>query len=286
MGAGGATSQQKELFEDYDGFVEKFKPKKTTDDCFTPPEIMEVVNGYVAERWGLDPSTFARPFWPGGDYESFDYPEGCVVVDNPPFSCLTKIQEFYLSRGIRFFLFAPSLTCMSNKRCMEVDHIVCGSNITYENGAVVRTGFVTNLDTEYVLEADPALGKAINDANAARLAKVKKTVPKYVYPDAVLTSARAQWLAAHGTPFRVRRRDACKISKLDAQDGKGIFGGGLLLSERAAAEHAAAERAAAERAAAERAAAERAAAERAAAEVFELSDRELAMQAMLGRETE
>ena len=281
MGAGGATSQQKELFEDYDGFVEKFKPKKTTDDCFTPPEIMEVVNGYVAERWGLDPSTFARPFWPGGDYESFDYPEGCVVVDNPPFSCLTKIQEFYLSRGIRFFLFAPALTCMSNKRCMEVDHIVCGSNITYENGAVVRTGFVTNLDTEYVLEADPALGKAINDANAARLAKVKKTVPKYVYPDAVLTSARAQWLAAHGTPFRVRRRDACKISKLDAQDGKGIFGGGLLLSERAAAEHAAAERAAAERAAAERAAAERA-----AAEVFELSDRELAMQAMLGRGTE
>ena len=276
MGAGGATSRQKELFEDYDGFVEKFKPKKTTDDCFTPPEIMEVVNGYVADRWGLDPSTFARPFWPGGDYESFDYPEGCVVVDNPPFSCLAKIQEFYLGRGIRFFLFAPSLTCLGNKICMEVDHIVCDSNITYENGAVVRTGFVTNLDTEYVLEADPALGKAINDANAARLAKVKKTVPKYIYPDAVLTSARAQWLAAHGTPFRVRRRDACRISKLDAQDGKAIFGGGLLLSERAAAE----------RAAAERAAAERAAAERAAAEVFELSDRELAMQAMLGRETE
>lgn len=24
-------------FEDYDGFVEKFKPKKTTDDCYTPP---------------------------------------------------------------------------------------------------------------------------------------------------------------------------------------------------------------------------------------------------------
>lgn len=24
-------------FNDYDGFVEKFKPKKTTDDCYTPP---------------------------------------------------------------------------------------------------------------------------------------------------------------------------------------------------------------------------------------------------------
>lgn len=274
MGAGGVTSQQKELFEDYDGFVEKFKPKKTkktTDDCFTPPEIMEVVNGYVADRWGLDPSTFVRPFWPGGDYESFDYPEGCVVVDNPPFSCLAKIQEFYLGRGIRFFLFAPSLTCLSGKRCMEVDHIVCGSNVTYENGAVVQTGFVTNLDAEYVLEVDPALGKAINDANSARLAKVKKTVPKYVYPDAVLTTAHAKWLASHGTPFRVRRRDACRIPKLDAQDGKTIFGDGLLLSERAAAE---------------RAAADRAAADRAAVEVLELSDREMAIQAMLGRDTE
>ncbi len=28
---------------DYDGFVEKFKPKKTTDDCYTPPEVYDVV---------------------------------------------------------------------------------------------------------------------------------------------------------------------------------------------------------------------------------------------------
>lgn len=33
----GATSKSKELFEDYEGFVEKFKTKKTTDDCYTPP---------------------------------------------------------------------------------------------------------------------------------------------------------------------------------------------------------------------------------------------------------
>ena len=46
----------------------------------------------------------------------------------------------------------------------------------------------------------------------------------------------------------------------------GIFGGGLLLSRRAAAE---------------RAAAERAAAERAAAHMWALSERELALQEML-----
>lgn len=262
-------SQTKISFTDYDGFMDKFKPKKTTDDCFTPPEIMEVVNGYVADRWGLNPSTFVRPFWPGGDYESFDYHEGCVVVDNPPFSCISKIQEFYLDHGIRFFLFAPSLTCLSSRRCMEVDHIVCDCNITYENGAVVRTGFVTNLDEENVLEADPELGRRLNEANDARLMATKMKLPKYEYPDDVITAAKAQWLAAHGTPFRVRRRDACRISALDEQRkrGKTIFGGGLLLSKAAAAERAAAERAAAERAAVER---------------WHLSERELEIQRMLG----
>lgn len=36
---------REEIFNDYEGFVEKFKPKKTTDDCYTPPEIYEAVKG-------------------------------------------------------------------------------------------------------------------------------------------------------------------------------------------------------------------------------------------------
>lgn len=40
MGAGRATSQDKELFSDYDGFVAKFAPKLTTDDCYTPPKCI------------------------------------------------------------------------------------------------------------------------------------------------------------------------------------------------------------------------------------------------------
>ena len=65
--------------------------------------------------------------------------------------------------------------------------------------------------------------------------------------------------------------------------GKAIFGGGLLVSERAAAERAAAERAAAEKAAAERAAAEKAAAEKANAIVFKLSERELGIVKSLNK---
>ena len=28
-------------FEDYDGFINKFKPKKTTDDCYTPEPVYD-----------------------------------------------------------------------------------------------------------------------------------------------------------------------------------------------------------------------------------------------------
>ena len=272
-------SQSRISFEDYDGFVEKFKPKKTTDDCFTPPEIYAVVLDYVRERWGIEEEDVVRPFWPGGDYESFEYPDGCCVVDNPPFSKLSKIQTFYVAHSIPFFLFCPSLTCLSSRaNVMKTDHIVCDCNITYANGAIVRTGFVTNLEPRYVLEADPDLGDRLNAANNERLKATKKTVGNYEYPDEVLTSARAQWMAAHHTPFKVRREDCCFITKLDEQaaHGKTIFGGGLLLNKRAAAERAAAERAAAERAAAERAAATR----------WKLSDRERAMQAILDKQAE
>lgn len=134
--------------ESYEEFVEKFKRKKyqkTTDDCYTPPEIYEVVKNWACQEYGIDPDSIVRPFWPGGDYEHFDYPEGCMVLDNPPFSILTKICEFYLERGIDFFLFAPSLTCFSGRKTiMRMNHVICNCTITYENGAVVRTSFVTS----------------------------------------------------------------------------------------------------------------------------------------------
>ena len=257
--------------EEYRAFVEKFKPKKTTDDCYTPPEIYDVVADYVANRYGLDRATFVRPFWPGGDYEREDYPDGCVVVDNPPFSILSTICHFYIVHGVRFFLFAPSMTCLSasgRAHVMETNHILCNANITYQNGAVVRTGFVTNLDTDgTVLESCPELGDALNAKDEELRKATTASLPKYVFPDEVITAAKAQWFAAHHTPYKVNRTDCCHIAKLDAMGDKGIFGGGLLLSERAAAERAAAERAAAERAAAHR---------------WSLSDRERAMVRMLG----
>ena len=283
MGRGVVTSQQRELFEDYDGFVEKFKPKRTTDDCYTPPEVYEVIRDWACAEYGIDPATIVRPFYPGGDYEAEDY-DGKVVLDNPPFSMLTKICEFYLSRGVPFFLFAPSLTLFGSKTCMRMCHILCDACIEYENGAVVRTGFVTSYDEGIVARTAPELGKAINAKVDELHRREHVELPKYEYPDYVVTAAMMQRWSKYGIEFEVRREDCAHIGKLDAQKerGKTIFGSGLLLSERAAAERAAAERAAAERAAAERAVAERAAAERARAHVWELSDRERAIVSMLG----
>lgn len=33
---------REEKFNDYDGFVAKFKPKKTTDDCYPPPVLVRM----------------------------------------------------------------------------------------------------------------------------------------------------------------------------------------------------------------------------------------------------
>ena len=233
-----ATSQNKEKFEDYDGFVEKFKPKLTTDDCYTPPEVYEVVLEWIKERIsplvGMD---VVRPFYPGGDYENFDYPDNCVVVDNPPFSILSKIIRFYNERGIKYFLFAPALTQFGTN-ITEDTHVVAHCEIRYHNGAVVRTGFRTNL-----LNGDP---KIIVAGDLYQRVKKAQTFPdkskrKIVYPDNVITSAHLGRLVVRGICFDVPAADCYHIKKLD--NFRGIFGSGYLLSERAAAERAAAERA-------------------------------------------
>jgi hypothetical protein len=240
--------------ETYEQFVDKFKPKKTTDDCYTPEPVYEAVKGWACREYGIDPADVVRPFWPGGDYERLDYPEGCAVIDNPPFSMLAAICRFYLDRGVPFFLFAPSLTCLSGAdTCMRMNHLVTDCAIVYANGAEVRTSFVTNMgDPDTVLQSAPGLTRAVNAA--VESCRERRSMPKYAYPDEVVTAAMVQRYSKYGVEFRVRRGECRRIVALDMQRsaGKAIFGGGLLLGERAAAERAAAERAAAERAAAER----------------------------------
>ena len=232
---------------EYQEFVDKFKPKLTTDDCYTPENVYAAVREWVFERYNLPEDTpVVRPFWPGGDYEREAYPEGCVVIDNPPFSILAAIERFYLDNGIRFFLFAPALTLLKPDK--RLHYAICGKMVTYANGANVSTSFVTSMG-EHLLETCPDLAERIATENRKNEKAIRKQVPKYEYPLEVVTAARCNFYAQHGIVYRLRHEDTHFIRQLDAQGKeKTIFGGGFLISKRAAAERAAAERAAAERA--------------------------------------
>ena len=243
-----------DISQEYKDFIEKFKLKKTTDDCYTPANVYDAVLGWVCREYSVDPDNVVRPFWPGGDYERFPYEETDVVVDNPPFSIVSKIVAYYNIREIPYFLFAPYLTNLGVGGAeMNTSHIITSTGITYENGADVPTAFLTNMDG-YFVRSCPDLCQLIEAENNKNLAAVRKQVPKYVYPDYVLTAGDLGYMAKHGIDFRLKKESCFFIRGLDSQRGKGktIFGSGFLLSEKAAAEKAAAEKAAAEKAAAEK----------------------------------
>jgi hypothetical protein len=262
--------------QEYNDFIEKFEPKRTTDDCYTPDRVYTAVAEWVAKEYGVNRADMKRPFYPGGDYRNERYKRTDVVVDNPPFSILSEILTFYAENGVRFFLFGPTLTLFSSSSSETCCAIPCGAEVVYENGASVNTSFLTNLEPEELrVRTAPELCKAVQDASDEEQREKHAELPKYSYPDQVITAAMVARLSKYGIDFKLTKAESENISALDAQKetGKAIFGKGYLISERAAAERAAAERAAAERAAAERAAAQR----------WELSEREWQIVKNLGR---
>ena len=264
-----------EVSDEYREFINKFKSKKTTDDCYTPDNVYDAVLDWVISEYGIDKNNIVRPFWPGGDYEREHYPEWCTVVDNPPFSIISAICKRYQENGIKFFLFAPYLTNFSSqiKGCT---HIIVDVDVMYENGATVNTSFITNLQPGCEIRTAPTLRNAIFEADRQNRKEKKRELPKYSYPPNVVTATMIGYLSKYGQNIQIASEDCFFIRALDAQKAKGkcLFGSGYLISEKAAAEKAAAEKAAAEKAAAEKAAAEKAAAEKAAAEKWQLSERE------------
>ena len=252
---------------EYAAFVEKFTPKKTTDDCYTPANVYDAVRAWAVREYNLAGREIVRPFWPGENFERRDYPAGCVVIDNPPFSILARIVRWFCARRIDYFLFSPYLTNLGiGAGSAHVRHVIAPCSVMYENGARVDTSFVTNMGDDFIRSA-PDLMDALDAANDVNLKKVRRSLPKYVFPDCVLTSADVGYMCKHHTPFAVSREECEFIRRLDAQgkDG-GIFGAGYLLGSRCALR--------------------RAAAERAAATVWELSPRERALQSLIDRRLE
>ena len=225
-----ARKREKGLFDDYEGFVEKFEAKKTTDDCYTPVEVYNEVLAWVREQCDLEGCRIVRPFYPGGDYEMEDYQPGDVVVDNPPFSIITKIVQWYQKKGIRFFLFGPHLTIFGpGKYCTTV---LTKTKITYANGAVVNTSFVSNMFGDWGIIGAGDLAERLE-----RL-QPKVELPRYEYPANVISAALLGKYLKGGITFHIRKDEMQWHSTLDAQrqHGKAIFGGGYLVSDSVAEE--------------------------------------------------
>lgn len=203
----------------YEEFVEKFKPKLTTDDCYTPPAVYDAVLGWVKDNIDIEGCRIVRPFYPGGDYESEAYEENDVVLDNPPFSIITKIVRFYVAQNVRFFLFAPHLTVFQPGRFCS--SIICDVCITYENGAKVVTDFVTNMLGDVAFMTCPKLRDSIKAAQK----ESRVSLPKYDYPMNVVSAALLGKIA--NVPFVAWRNQVEPIRKLDSQKTRAIFGGGI-----------------------------------------------------------
>lgn len=214
--------------KNYEEFVEKFKPKLTTDDCYTPEPIYEVVVKYCEDRYEIKREDIIRPFYPGGDYESEDY-TGRVVVDNPPFSILTKIVRFYTVRQIPFFLFAPSTTLFQS-HIQSVTYIAVYSKIVYHNGAAVNTSFITNLEPGIQCRSDPEL------YNRLKIILNKSVQPadraKYIMPDEIITAMKLGYLSKYGVEFSIPAEKCKFVRNLESMKNKSkkIFGGAFILS--------------------------------------------------------
>lgn len=214
---------------DYDNFVEKFKGKKTTEDCYTPDNVYEAVLGWVKERCNLGDRPIVRPFYPNGDFVRYEYPENCVVVDNPPFSILAQIVRFYNERNIDYFLWCPSLVGI-RKECTL---IVVDVSVVYHNGAKVNSGFCSNMFGDTLVMTAPDLRQRVASANQTNIKRARKQLIKYSFPDNVLRVNDLNKICKRGVEISVSQSEGVIRSSVCNTN---TFGNSILISDSKAKE--------------------------------------------------
>lgn len=208
---------------DYEAFVKKFEPLKTTDDCYTPTGIFEVVEQQVRERYkNIEKLETIRPFKPGGDYIKEDY-KNKVVIDNPPFSILSEIVNYYKKNNIKYFLFAPHNVIMN----IDAQLVLTGIIITYHNGAKVNTSFLTNL-SDCKIEYAADLSRELRNVERENQKKKKRT--KYKYPENFIHCVSGYDIATYKNNIKIYEDEVQFIRKIN---GSTIYGGGYALNAKA-----------------------------------------------------
>ena len=199
--------------EEYRKFVEKFnkEAEKTTDDCYTPQDVYECVRDYFIEE-GVIPkgAKLVRPFYPGGDYEREEYPEGCVVYDNPPFSIISKIVKYYQDKGIKFLLYCPALTSLN--LAQHATLIAFDFHVIYDNGAGVETFLITNLYDENIAIKSLSGELSRRVKNLPSQQEDKKELQQYSTPKEVVDIKAVKYISRQGVEM-VWYRNKIKVSK-------------------------------------------------------------------------
>ena len=188
--------------ESYEEYIEKFKTKHTKDDTFTPPRVYDAIRDWAVREYGLEGREIVRPFWPGADYTQAEYPEGCVVLDNPPYSMMSKICRFYTDRGIDFFLFANHVTLFNSLNNSKVNAVVTGNSVEFENGAKIPVSFLTNMGEDRVIISGD-LYSIIEKA----IAHEDRSLRKVCYPPNIVSAARFTKFAKLGMNIRIRNME-------------------------------------------------------------------------------
>jgi hypothetical protein len=162
------------------------------------------VDNFFIEKYKLQDKSIVKPFYPGGNYQNEKYEENDVVIDNPPFSIITKIIRFYNENNIKFIVYGPALTIpgASNFGIKFLKH----SSIEFLNGVKVPICFFTNLDT------------------IAEMIDLDLTIPKpkkNKYDKSILTMCRiSQNLKEGQPPINLKEYEIKKN-----HNGKNVFGG-------------------------------------------------------------
>lgn len=128
---------------------------------------------------------------------------------------------------------------------IDVTYIVVGGEITYENGAIVRTSFITNMFDDVKIIGDAELLEEFRKLNARK----KANLPKYKYPKNITTVSEITYIIERGISLKINKSDTkhCRVLESQKKYKKSIFGSGFLLSEKATAKKATAKKEAAEK---------------------------------------
>lgn len=208
--------------EEYKAWLEKFDNKYTTDECFTPPNIYNAVVDYCKSHYKINNLEIIRPFYPNGDYKKENY-ENKIVIDNPPFSILKSIVDFYTSNSIPFFLFCDARYANQYIKNKDVCVIVTQVGVIYENGVNVSTSFITNLEQGTAIKVD---GVLYNKLKAIQ--KTKEGMQKVKYPKNVFSCPLLGPIAKQGIIFEIKNNELQYISNLN---GRRLYGGGFITTD-------------------------------------------------------